>query len=130
MKKVWIIVGSIIGVVVLTIAAWVGIDLMVTTRAEVAANLIYEALDEIESKGVKDFKRANGSFSLNREFFTVEDVTKIGKDEDNADYFLVTYRLNGAKMLTSVVKVEEKNGELKGDFVDRYSESILWYIPR
>ena len=52
------------------------------------------------------------------DFFTIEDVTQIGKDKDNAEYFLVTYRMNGAELKASVVKIEEKNGEPKGEFVN------------
>lgn len=130
MKKAWIVAGSIVGAIVLAIVAWIVVDLCVTTRAEVAENLIYETFDELEkdfNKAIKEGKE-KGRITFYRDAFTVEDVTKIGADKDNADYFLVTYRLNGAEFLSSVVKVEEKNGEPKGEFVD--DRSFLQYLLR
>ncbi len=117
MKKAWIIAGSVVGAIVVAIVAWIVIDLCVTTNAEVAENLIYESFDEMEKELKKFAEKDDGSVKLYRDFFTVEDVTQIGKDEDNAEYFLVTYRLNGAEFPTAIVKVEEKNGEPKGEFV-------------
>lgn len=128
MKKAWIIAGSVVGAIVVAILAWIVIDLCVTSNAEVAENLIYESFDEMEKEVKKMAEKEDGSFTFHRDFFTVEDVTKIGADKDNADYFLVTYRLNGAEFLSSVVKVEEKNGEPKGEFVD--DRSFLQYLLR
>lgn len=118
MKKAWIIAGSVVGAIVVAIVAWIVIDLCVTTNAEIAENLIYESLDEMEKEAKKMAEKEDGSFTLYRDFFTVEDVTQIGKDKDNAEYFLVTYRMNGAELNASVVKIEEKNGEPKGEFVN------------
>lgn len=118
MKKAWIIAGSVVGAIVVAIVAWIVIDLCVTTNAEIAENLIYESLDEMEKEAKKMAEKEDGSFKLYRDFFTVEDVTQIGKDKDNAEYFLVTYRMNGAELNASVVKIEEKNGEPKGEFVN------------
>ena len=118
MKKAWIIAGSVVGAIVVAIVAWIVIDLCVTTNAEIAENLIYESLDEMEKEAKKMAEKEDGSFTLYRDFFTVEDVTQIGKDKDNAEYFLVTYRMNGAELKASVVKIEEKNGEPKGEFVN------------
>lgn len=118
MKKAWIIAGSVVGAIVVAIVAWIVIDLCVTTNAEIAENLIYESLDEMEKEAKKMAEKEDGSFTLYRDFFTVEDVTQIGKDKDNAEYFLVTYRINGAELNASVVKIEEKNGEPKGEFVN------------
>lgn len=118
MKKAWIIVGSVVGAIVVAIVAWIVIDLCVTTNAEIAENLIYESLDEMEKEAKKMAEKEDGSVTLYRDFFTVEDVTQIGKDKDNAEYFLVTYRINGAELNASVVKIEEKNGEPKGEFVN------------
>lgn len=118
MKKAWIIAGSVVGAIVVAIVAWIVIDLCVTTNAEVAENLIYESFDEMEKKAKKMAEKEDGSFKLYRDFITVEDVTQIGKDKDNAEYFLVTYRINGAELNASVVKIEEKNGEPKGEFVN------------
>ena len=118
MKKAWIIVGSVVGAIVVAIVAWIVIDLCVTTNAEIAENLIYESFDEMEKEVKKMAEKEDGSFTLYRDFFTVEDVTQIGKDKDNAEYFLVTYRMNGAELKASVVKIEEKNGEPKGEFVN------------
>lgn len=117
MKKAWIIAGSVVGAIVVAILAWIVIDLCVTSNAEVAENLIYESFDEMEKEVKKMAEKEDESFTFHRDFFTIEDVTQIGKDEDNAEYFLVTYRLNGAEFLTATVKVEEKNGEPKGEFV-------------
>lgn len=118
MKKAWIIAGSVVGAIVVAIVAWIVIDLCVTSNAEVAENLIYESFDEMEKEAKKMAEKEDGSFTLYRDFFTVEDVTQIGKDKDNAEYFLVTYRINGAELKASVVKIEEKNGEPKGEFVN------------
>lgn len=118
MKKAWIIAGSVVGAIVVAIVAWIVIDLCVTTNAEIAENLIYESLDEMEKEAKKMAEKEDGSVTLYRDFFTVEDVTQIGKDKDNAEYFLVTYRINGAELNASVVKIEEKNGEPKGEFVN------------
>ena len=121
MKKAWIIVGSVVGAIVVAIVAWIVIDLCVTTNAEVAENLIYESFDEMEKefeKMKKESEDKSADFKLYRDFITVEDVTQIGKDKDNAEYFLVTYRMNGAELNASVVKIEEKNGEPKGEFVN------------
>lgn len=118
MKKAWIIAGSVVGAIVVAIVAWIVIDLCVTTNAEVAENLIYESLDEMEKDAKKMAEKEDGSFKLYRDFITVEDVTQIGKDKDNAEYFLVTYRENGAEFISAVVKIEEKNGEPKGEFVN------------
>ena len=118
MKKAWIIAGSVVGAIVVAILAWIVIDLCVTSNAEVAENLIYESLDEMEKEAKKMAEKEDGSFTLYRDFFTIEDVTQIGKDKDNAEYFLVTYRMNGAELNASVVKIEEKNGEPKGEFVN------------
>ena len=128
MKKAWIIVGSVVGAIVVAIVAWIVIDLCVTTNAEIAENLIYESLDEMEKEAKKMAEKEDGSSTLYRDFFTVEDVTQIGKDKDNAEYFLVTYRVNGAEFTSAVVKVEEKNGEPKGEFVD--DRSYLQYLLR
>lgn len=117
MKKAWIIAGSVVGAIVVAILAWIVIDLCVTSNAEVAENLIYESFDEMEKEVKKLAEKDDGSFTVHRDFFTIEDVTQIGKDKDNAEYFLVTYRLNGAEFLTATVKVEEKNGKPKGEFV-------------
>lgn len=118
MKKAWIIAGSVVGAIVVAIVAWIVIDLCVTTNAEVAENLIYESFDEMEKEAKKMAEKEDGSFKLYRDFITVEDVTQIGKDKDNAEYFLVTYRENGAEFTSAVVKIEEKNGEPKGEFVN------------
>lgn len=121
MKKAWIIAGSVVGAIVVAIVAWIVIDLCVTTNAEVAENLIYESFDEMEKEFEKMKKKSedkSADFKLYRDFITVEDVTQIGKDKDNAEYFLVTYRINGAELNASVVKIEEKNGEPKGEFVN------------
>ena len=123
MKKAWIIAGSVVGAIVVAIVAWIVIDLCVTTNAEVAENLIYEPFDEAEEEIEK-----MADFKLYRDFFTIEDVTQIGKDKDNAEYFLVTYRVNGAEFTSAVVKVEEKNGEPKGEFVG--NSSYLQYLMR
>lgn len=118
MKKAWIIAGSVVGAIVVAIVAWIVIDLCVTTNAEVAENLIYESFDEMEKEAKKMAEKEDGSVKLYRDFITVEDVTQIGKDKDNAEYFLVTYRENGAEFISAVVKIEEKNGEPKGEFVN------------
>ena len=131
MKKAWIIAGSIVGAIVVAIVAWIVIDLCVTSNAEVAENLIYEPFDEAEKDLKKMMEKADDKSTdvkLHRDFFTVEDVTQIGKDKDNAEYFLVTYRVNGAEFTSAVVKVEEKNGEPKGEFVD--DRSYLQYLLR
>ena len=126
MKKAWIIAGSVVGAIVVAIVAWIVIDLCVTSNAEVAENLIYESFDEMEKEVKKMAEKEDGSFTFHRDFFTIEDVTQIGKDKDNAEYFLVTYRVNGAEFTSAVVKVEEKNGEPKGEFVD--DRSYLQYL--
>lgn len=131
MKKAWIIAGSVVGAIVVAIVAWIVIDLCVTTNAEVAENLIYEPFDEAEEEIEKMMKKSedkSADFKLYRDFFTIEDVTQIGKDKDNAEYFLVTYRVNGAEFTSAVVKVEEKNGEPKGEFVG--NSSYLQYLMR
>lgn len=130
MKKAWIIAGSVVGAIVVAIVAWIVIDLCVTSNAEVAENLIYESFDEMEKEAKKMAEKEDGSFTFHRDFFTIEDVTQIGKDKDNAEYFLVTYRLNGAEFLTATVKVEEKNGEPKGEFVhnDLDLSDLLWAL--
>ena len=91
MKKAWIIAGSVVGAIVVAIVAWIVIDLCVTTNAEVAENLIYESFDEKEKEFKKMMKKSedkSADIKHYRDFFTVEDVTQIGKDKDNAEYFL------------------------------------------
>ena len=101
MKKAWIIAGSVVGTIVVAIVAWIVIDLCVTSNAEVAENLIYESFDEMEKEVKKMAEKEDGSF---------------------------TYRVNGAEFTSAVVKVEEKNGEPKGEFVD--DRSYLQYLLR